>query len=387
MENLHNRQSHIHEIDMMRALACLSIVLLHAIDRGFEQLPYLSELPQLTVVFWDSFNMLLYFGTPMFVFISEFLLAYAYKQKMPAYFIQKRVKYILLPFIVMGIYYALPAIFSEQGFIKKALMNVFIGDYHGYFVLIIFQFYFLHIIYKKYMHRFSAKVVLCSAFVINALYLTFFNFVPPFNIPHAEYIWYRLSWIPFVGWIFYFTLAYYCGYYFDTFKQWLHKYSRWIMVAPVVTSMSVLYLYHSGSLIEHSSKRVDMLFHTAAVIFFMFYMATKLSAVPRFFSWISQYSFGIYLWHMSFIAIINVVLYDVLQVNLGAMTFVILFGSSIILSVAVVYHMSQWNFGPYIVGKINVKKDDGFKPFKSQAQPQPQTEAVEIQSVDTSTKK
>src|SRR5690606_21810644 len=91
------------------------------------------------------------------------------------------------------------------------LNNFFLGDFHGYFIIIIFQFYILHIIFTKYLSHFSPKLMLIITFTINFSYLAFFNFVEPFNIPFAENIWTQKSSLPFLGWVFYFALAFYGG--------------------------------------------------------------------------------------------------------------------------------------------------------------------------------
>ena len=86
----------IDEIFLLRSIACLSIVFLHAFARSF--------LEENGVV--NSINMLLTFGTPTFVFISEFILARSYLGKLPSDFWRKRVKFVLLPYLLFGTFYA-----------------------------------------------------------------------------------------------------------------------------------------------------------------------------------------------------------------------------------------------------------------------------------------
>src|SRR5690625_6254027 len=62
-------------------------------------------------------------------------------------------------------------------FLIRVSRNIFLGESSIYFVLIIFQFYLLHMLCSKYLNRLSPKVVLPVAFLINFAYLGFFNFV------------------------------------------------------------------------------------------------------------------------------------------------------------------------------------------------------------------
>lgn len=90
----------VSEITILRSLACLSVVLIHAITRSSANFASENTIDVLV----SYLQLLLMYGTPMFVFISEFVIAYNYRDKVPNQFILKRVKFILLPFICMGIF-------------------------------------------------------------------------------------------------------------------------------------------------------------------------------------------------------------------------------------------------------------------------------------------
>ncbi|MEH6992332.1 acyltransferase family protein, partial [Neobacillus drentensis] len=133
----------VNEIFLMRTISCLSILLLHSLARAYAYDNNIVNLMQL----------LLTFGTPTFVFISEFILARSYPQELPANFWSKRLKFIMVPYILFGTFYALMKGFEQSlssgndflgsfgGFLWK---HILLGDYHGYFILVIFQFYLLH---------------------------------------------------------------------------------------------------------------------------------------------------------------------------------------------------------------------------------------------------
>lgn len=202
----------IDEVFLLRSMACLGIVFLHSFARSFLE----------TNEIVNSMNLLFTFATPTFVFISIFILARSYPDQLPINFWGKRVKYVLFPYLLFGTFYAGSkglevALSSDISFVRAfgsfLWRHILLGDYHGYFILIILQFYVLYYFFHSHLKKWSPKVVLPVAFLITSAYLGFFNFVPPVQTPVGEYIWAKLYWIPFLGWLFYFTLAYYCGRY------------------------------------------------------------------------------------------------------------------------------------------------------------------------------
>ncbi|HDR8533000.1 TPA: acyltransferase family protein, partial [Bacillus cereus] len=207
----------IKEVFFLRVVACLSVVLLHSITSYLDLIDFNQK------GFLNNLRILLCFGTPMFIFISELVISKVYKDGVPKHFLTKRIRYILIPYTVMGLFYALQYTYQEEdflhAFVLQSAKNIFLGDFHGYFILIIMQFYILHAVLFEFFRRANVKKVLLIAFIINVIYLAIFNFIPVPDNAIGEYIWLRFSWVPFVGWLFYFCLAYYCGIYYTEFKE------------------------------------------------------------------------------------------------------------------------------------------------------------------------
>ncbi|MGO4886837.1 acyltransferase family protein [Anaerobacillus sp. MEB173] len=345
--------SMINEMFVLRSIACLSIVFLHSIDIAMRSLS-IRDLGVFAYQFFDSLQMFLYFGTPAFIFISEFIIAYSYRsKKIPDHFLAKRVKYILLPFLFMAFFYSIPYATSFSDWSIKFFLNAVIGDFHGYFVLIIFQFYFAHLIFHRYLKNNSPVLIIMLSFIINIAYLAFFNFTQPWNIPYAEYIWNRFYWVLLFGWIFYFSVGYYCGLYYEAFIEGLHKYKYIVLLLPIVTSSLLLLFYHFDIVTIHSSKRVDILFHAIAISFFILYIAKKLKNTPPLLILISQYSFGIYLLHMFYISIVDFLFqrYDIL---IGATYIFVLFLFSTVSSILTIHYMNKWQYGKFFIGKLGI---------------------------------
>ncbi|KHF39845.1 acyltransferase family protein [Halalkalibacter okhensis] len=352
------RKKHINEISFLRSIACLSIVLLHSIAWGMEYVGFLLNLPEYSEVILDSINVFLYYGTPTFIFITAFILGYSYKEKtsIPNGFLTKRLKFILIPYVFMAFLYASPyALVSLEQYTMKVLLNIFIGDFHAYFVLIIFQFYLLFVLCKKWLDRAHPSKVIIYSLFINVAYLCIFNFTNPINFIFSDYVWERFYWIPFPGWIFYFSIAYYVGQNYEAFIRYIQKYKAIVIAAPFVTGIVLLYFYHSGLLTIHSSKRIDILFHTLSVIAFIIYFAMKMKAIPSFFMMVNKYSYGIYLLHTSYISIF-IVFFTILSVNFGIFTILILFVASTTFSILTIYYLNRFAIGKYIVGKVDLPK-------------------------------
>lgn len=346
-------RSLVNEMFLLRSIACLSILLLHVLDRV-----YLDKSEAV-----NSLSVLLTFGTPAFVFISEFIIAYSYRSRPMTSFWRSRILYIFLPYIFFGIFYAAAKAFEQTGmdsgfgeaFFTYTWRHLLLGDFHGYFILIIFQFYALHVLFHSYLKKASPKKMLIGSFLVNAAYLSFFNFVPPLNIPFADYIWWQYYWVPFLGWIFYFTLAFYSGYYIESFTALLARYRHWTTAAVMAFGTLSISLYLFDVMPIVSSKRVDMLFFTVSMILFLYSHAMLLKRIPRFFTWVSQYSFGIYLFHPFFLAVASAFSFawkDLPPVITVPGLFFICIGSSAL----IIYVCNRMPFGAYMVGKVGISQ-------------------------------
>ncbi|RKL69304.1 adhesin [Salipaludibacillus neizhouensis] len=354
-------QGMIKEIFVLRSIGCLSIVFLHSVHAALMTVP-IREMGELEAITFDSIQMLLYYGTPMFIFISEFLISYSYRNRdVPPGFLKKRLRFILIPYFVMAVFYSLPFIMQGwESWSLKLVRNIFIGDYHGYFILIIFQFYLFHLYFYRYLKAWSPKIVLPIALIINATYLMIFNFtLPPESLPFSTYVWERFYWIPLFGWIFYFALGFYAGLYYELFIEALKKWRYIIIIGPVLSSIMLLYFYHSGFLSVHSSKRTDILIHTTMLSMFLFYITTRFTRPSPFLVFISQYSFGIYLLHYFFIFLGDAI-FRLYPIDIGFSYILVLFVFSIGCSIASIYFLNKWKYGHLVIGKIGV----GYVPPK-----------------------
>ncbi|MDZ5711441.1 acyltransferase family protein [Jeotgalibacillus haloalkalitolerans] len=344
----------VKEIFLLRALACLAVVFIHAItslnrnvdgNAAFHHTELIAGLSLLQV--------LLMFGTPMFIFISEFVLAKTYHSSTPAHFLTKRMKYIFVPFLVIGFVTMMIDILQAGSLTGKQLLFMFYdyfiaGNFNGYFIMIIFQFYLLHLFFIRYVqHRFSPKAVLSVSIAVNLLYLSYFNFVDPYT-----FFPYKMT---FLAWIGYFTIAFYCGKYHESFLTFLNRYKYMITLTLLVTAASLVFLHVSGLYQEIHSKRIDIFIYTVSLAFFLFYVGTKLNSLPSVIVKISQYSFGIYLLHPFFLLAYRNLLNPQLIQNDYLYAFVYLVFAAVISisgSILTVFILNKFKAGAYIAGKV-----------------------------------
>lgn len=338
-------QNLINEVFWLRCIACLSVTLGHAIHNGY------FFYPNQTI--YHSGAYLLYmavlFGVPVFIFISELLLANKYVDKVPKGFIKKRVKILLFPFLFMSAVYAFINLetWSFNGFIIKFINAVLLGKSAVYFILIIFQFYFLHMLLSKHLNRLSPKVIIPMSFIINLLYLAVFNFFSPPTNPIASYIWSTGYWLPFVGWIFYFVLGFYCGKNYQIVISKLRN--KKVVLIPLITLVIMLFMNKYFN-INQNSKRLDMLLYASSVIFLIMYISISIKRVPKFVMYISNYSFSIFLLNVFFFELFKYItppsFLNILTYSLVVFLFTLLF------CIGTAYLLNKFKVGKYLVGRV-----------------------------------
>ena len=151
----------------MRAISCLGIVLIHSISIT------LAENPSLEKNDWPTYvQLFLMFSTPTFVFITEFLNAYIYGEKLKKGFFKKRFIYLGIPYIILNIFWAI--IHHSPGnildFIQAFILVSIRGYSVTYFIVIIFQFYILHLIFGKLLKKINPIPVIIISIVLTSLY-------------------------------------------------------------------------------------------------------------------------------------------------------------------------------------------------------------------------
>lgn len=334
------------EIYWLRVVSCLAVVLLHSVAQVM--VDYTGSESSYKVL--EVLTALLMFGTPVFIFISEFLISRRYTNGVPKGFLLSRMKILLIPYAILAFLYGYLTVgeLNIQMIKVSIISNIFLGSFVGYFILIIVQFYILHIVMDKFLKRYSAKFILTIGLIINLAYLAYFNFAEPLNIPLNSYIWDRGYWLPFVGWIFYFLLGYYMGKNYEEVKIKIDKYIVSIAAVGLVSMISVITVAYYD-VIHLSSKRIDNILFTTCMILILIYVTSKIKELPYVVKIINNYSFSIYLIHLVFV---KYLLSPLNSLNLNILVHIgLLFVISIVLSIGVSFVLNQFKWGKYLIGK------------------------------------
>ena len=359
----------VKEIFIMRAFACSAVVLLHSIA-------VIQDLYQLSPLANSSFRvlqLLLLFSTPMFVFISEFVLSYSYGATLPEGFFPKRLKMIMVPYIFFGCFYALVwsygfSVSDMNTILNQMFLFVFRGDYHGYFVLIIFQYYLLHKLCASFLNRLPVKITLLSSFIFNIAYLIFFNYTlwsDYAHIPYARYFWTRGYYMIFPAWIFYFTLAYYAGTNMKFFRGLTHQ-LKWLLFPLLLgTGSLIIFQYKKELLTIISTRRPDIVPYTLSIILFVFFMASFIRKIPTAIDVISRCSYGIYLMHPFIQQVLQNILMRYWSIGNPFIAFIIVFMVSLYVPILIAILLNKTTYGYLFVGKLGpsgIEKSLGPKP-------------------------
>ncbi|MCD8770202.1 acyltransferase family protein [Mammaliicoccus sciuri] len=285
-----------HEITYARAIFCLIIVGVHILSRYLNDVE-LQDHNRMIVV---TFQILILFGTPCFIILSESLISMVYKDKLPKNFLVKRFKYIMIPYFSIGTFYVYSKYklgSNEESFWQLFKENLLIGDWDGWFVMAIFQFYILHLIFHKVLSKANPIIMIVISFVIslthsylmydNDTYSNWWNdFYPLFHRTNILY------------WLFYFVFGYYLGKYYNEVLSFMEKKLKWLVVSLIILALSIIYSIYQNDVTFVQSNRYDIILYSSLVFIFVLVISKKLSKFNiSFLFFIGEISFFIYLTH------------------------------------------------------------------------------------------
>lgn len=327
----------IKEWDLLRVIACLSIVFLHSTTNVAGVAGH---------VYIDGYQFLrafLCFATPTFIILSEVILAYRYSEKLPNNFWSKRFKYLYIPFLVFAVIDAIvsnhltPSIVVHERFIQ----NLFSGIYSGWFVLVIFQFYFLHFLLTKW--KVSMKTLIPISIIIMYIHLFLIKSNIPFVQKHSLVIF-----LPFTAWFGYFTIAHVIGRYYDNIRNKLLKYKWILLLGTILTFFLIWFSYFELDYRNINSRRLDLF---PFVIFFSLTIMAFGQYIPYFkiTRFLSSYSYGIYLVHWQIQRLIAPYIVPLSDKTL--IQVILMFLVSLLLTIIFIKLVSILPFGAFIVGR------------------------------------
>ncbi|MDX5378544.1 MAG: acyltransferase [Halomonas sp.] len=290
----------IEEIYWLRFYGCLAVFGYHFLDRLNQ---YLDN------VYLDLARIPTVLGTPIFIFISIFLFSARYGDRPPPGFLVKRLQYVMVPYVVYGLIYALTKYTNLRregvpaGLIDTLIEYLLYAGWHGYFLIIAMQFYAFYWLYSRYgLERWLPPGPWLVAGCL--ISIAYWGLTRHFDIEPPGY----LLWIAPLGWIYLFFLAMLVVRHYPRLAPerlaevtWLKWLSQPAFLLGFVAAVVLLTL--RGDL-EYSSKETWVV---PFFVLFTFYVVTRLRNVRAtpLVKFINRYSFGIYLAHPMFFALVD----------------------------------------------------------------------------------
>lgn len=345
------KRKFLNEIVWVRAVSCLAVVAIHAVNWHNTQFadayyPTADHVGYLFLVFT--------FGTPLFIMISEVLAARTNPLAERPGFLRNRFKYLLIPYLSMLVVYAVvnsALDINGRSFIEELIVNIF-GLFNPYFVLIILQFAILHQWLAKRLAHADPKKMLVLSFLLNALYLLPFNLMsPPHSHMAVSYLWQTYYFYVFPAWIFYFVAGYYIGRNYERVMDFLARRHVSVVLLPVVALGIMMFFEHAEIVNDPNSKRVDNIVYAMLAAGVITVVAQRFQTVPWIIDVVSRHSFGIYLLHMPVLFALGTFEYShAFASGLIAIPFAFVVGlvGSLVLTALV----NRIPYGYYVVGRL-----------------------------------
>ncbi|WP_447554985.1 acyltransferase family protein [Vreelandella sp. EE22] len=293
----------VEEIYWLRAYGCVAVFLFHWLDHLNQRVDTLAT---------DLMRIPLVLGTPVFLFISVFVFALRYGRQVPPGFLWQRVKYVMLPYAMYGLIYStaewgrMMSIGEPVGYWANAREYFIYAGWHGYFLIIAMQFYIAYWCFARWqLGRFNpAPWFWVSCGVSMAYWGTAYwlQVAPPGY----------LLWIAPLGWVYLFFLALVLVRYYPMTPGaeaarppvWMQVLSSPIWLAGLVALIVMAALVNG---LTFTSKEVWVIpFFVLVTLCAMRYLKGR--RAPSWVRTINRYSFGIYLAHPMFFAIVDAVI-------------------------------------------------------------------------------
>ncbi|WP_422123873.1 acyltransferase family protein [Planococcus sp. X10-3] len=288
----------LNEINIIRAMMCLAIVGTHAISNYLRNIE-VDQVAYDQYILWIRFALLC--STPIFILLSETLISKNYPDGLRKGFFTKRVRYILIPYLLVGLIVSYRSSGGDLAkFMDVIMLKVVYGQWYGFFVIVIFQFYILHWLIGKYLARINPIAPIVISFAISFAHVYGYAHITAYQefILNEYPLWYKTH---IFMWLFYFIVAFYIGQYYEQLVNFLTN-KIWIPLLMAVSSFGIIvYNYTQMDYTRISSERYDMLLYSVSAFFLLVALIRKFNFTSQTLVLFSNFSFFIYLTHMIFL--------------------------------------------------------------------------------------
>lgn len=311
------------EIQLVRAMAIIGVLSVHATSFAT-----IAMKESNFYVAYNFINIFMKIGTPVFLFLSSFVLFYSYysrplNKKLISNFYKKRLQYILVPYVLFSLIYFIILHFmyyqdrSLAETLERFIVKLFTGKAytHLYFIFISVQFY---LIFPLFLWLFKRKPNLAKwAVPVGFLLQYTFMMLNKYYIITDR----PASWA--LHYMSYFMLGAFLGIYYPKVKTWFQiqkknvtvsRLACWMMLWAIWLSASLVHVYIVHTARLYGEKYDPLLYHflwniqtiTAGIMGIQIAYILLRHAWPwftRFMTRLGELSFGIYLIHPLFLLI------------------------------------------------------------------------------------
>lgn len=328
----------IKEWDLLRVVACLSILLLHT---SSWIIMTIGIQPEQTI--YQFLRIALCYATPTFILLSILILANRYQDRIPSNFWSNRIQYIFLPFLAWAMIDSIIVeLTNHNGLIwDKFVNNVVYGEFVGWFVVVILQLYAVFVLMKRFKWSMAWFLPLCVliSFIHHSVILL------PYPYFQENELLFRLL---FTGWLGYFAIAYAIGVYYTQIAALAKKY-RYATIVLFLLSGVFLYIRLLLGYTETHSRRLDLIPLVISITLLVIAWG-QLIPYTRTVQLISRYAFMIYLIHWEVLRLSTGWFVDHFNSTLVRVPLLMLW--TLVVCITVTKLISMLPFSQWVVGKI-----------------------------------
>jgi probable poly-beta-1,6-N-acetyl-D-glucosamine export protein len=299
------KQKHIEEFDILRAIAIISVVLIHITSQPIGQLSEDSILQNIFL----AVNRLLQFAVPLFILISSVVAAYSLRNISKVNwneFFSKKINRIVIPYITWTFIYVVYNIIRHNEYLLKltnikSLISIFLlgkSNPHLYFMIVLIQLYlfipFILAFVKKIPDK-APGVLLIAGSIQIAVY--WFN-----RIVISDF--YRSSATLFITYLFMILTGVWLGFHYENRHVLWKRYRSSLFTVCILSSAYYIYLsfrIQDGSKISTFLYQMDWYIFVSSISALLWkfscYLNNGNSSIKLLLKRIGCLSFGIYLVH------------------------------------------------------------------------------------------